>query len=179
LCCEYELARICEGRSKLRHYKEWACHSNTKLERHPSAKSLALSATLRQYSLLICDFFGGAFMTPNDFRRMALSFPDTTEQSHMNHPDFRVGGKIFATLAYPDKTRAMVKLTPVEQEMFVKSHPAMFVPVTGKWGLGGATSVFLKPAKPTVIRKALSAAWQLAAAKSPSKPSGAKKNKAK
>ena len=111
-------------------------------------------------------------MTPNEFRRIALSFPDAIEKAHMNHPDFRVVNKIFATLAYPDKTRAMVKLTPVEQEMFVKGYPAMFVPVTGKWGQGGATSVFLKAAKKEVIRKALSAAWQLAsmaqAAKQPS-----------
>jgi hypothetical protein len=102
-------------------------------------------------------------MTPNEFRRIALSFPDAIEKAHMNHPDFRVVNKIFATLAYPDKTRAMVKLTPLEQEMFVKDYPAMFVPVTGKWGQGGATSVFLKSAKKEVIRKALSAAWQLAA----------------
>lgn len=97
----------------------------------------------------------------------------------MNHPDFRVGGKIFATLAYPDKTRAMVKLTPVEQEMFVTSYPTMFVPVTGKWGLGGATSVFLKPAKPTIIRKALTAAWQLATLNPSSKSTRNRKTKAK
>src|SRR5713101_4325038 len=63
-------------------------------------------------------------MTANDFRRLALSFPEPSERAHMGHPDFRVGGKIFATLGYPDDDWAMVKLTPFEQEMFVKSHPA-------------------------------------------------------
>src|SRR5260370_12429540 len=67
-------------------------------------------------------------MTANDFRRLALSFPETSERAHMGHPDFRVGGKIFATLGYPDDDWAMVKLTPLEQEMFVKSHPAVFDP---------------------------------------------------
>jgi hypothetical protein len=116
-------------------------------------------------------------MTPNEFRRIALSFPDAIEKAHMNHPDFRVVNKIFATLAYPDKTRAMVKLTPLEQEMFIKDYPAMFVPVTGKWGQGGATSVFLKAAKKEVIRKALSAAWQLASMAQASKQSSAQMKK--
>jgi hypothetical protein len=52
------------------------------------------------------------------FRRIALGFPDTEERSHMNHPDFRVAGKIFATLGYPDASRGMVKLTPEQQETF-------------------------------------------------------------
>src|SRR5882757_3957244 len=55
-------------------------------------------------------------MTPNEFRELALSFPDAIESAHMHHPDFRVGGKIFATLGYPDKDPAMVKLSPDEQK---------------------------------------------------------------
>ena len=51
-------------------------------------------------------------MTSRDFRRIALSFPETSESAHMNHPDFRVRGKVFATLGYPDKQFGMVKLTP-------------------------------------------------------------------
>jgi hypothetical protein len=116
-------------------------------------------------------------MTGAEFRQIALSFPDAVEKAHQNHPDFRVVNKIFATLAYPDKTRAMVKLTPVEQEMFVKDYPKMFVPVTGKWGQGGATSVFLKAAKKEVIRKALSAAWQLASMAQAAKQPAAQTNK--
>ena len=59
-------------------------------------------------------------MTAKDFRKIALSLPETEERSHMNHPDFRVAGKIFATLGYPDKTRAMVKLSPEDQQQFLE-----------------------------------------------------------
>lgn len=78
-------------------------------------------------------------MTANDFRRLALSFPETAEAEHMSHPDFRVAGKIFATLAYPDKAHAMVKLSPLDQEKFVQSAPEIFTPVPGSWGRKGAT----------------------------------------
>ncbi len=102
-------------------------------------------------------------MTPNDFRKLALSFPETAERAHMNHPDFRVAGKLFATLSYPNKEWAMVKVTPIEQEMLVRAEPAVFSPVTGAWGRKGCTSVNLKAAKKTTMRRALAAAWQLAA----------------
>ena len=99
-------------------------------------------------------------MTAQQFRRMALSFPQALESSHMNHPDFRVrGGKIFATLAYPDKTRGMVKLTPEQQEEFVAAAPQVFEPVKGGWGRGGATSVHLKPATQKILKPAMTAAW--------------------
>ena len=98
--------------------------------------------------------------TPSDFRCIALSLPQTEERKHMNHPDFRVAGKIFATLAYPNKQFAMVKLTPIQQEDFVKSYPAAFNPVTGAWGRKGCTSILLaKAAKPT-IKAAILAAWR-------------------
>ena len=82
------------------------------------------------WSVLSCRiaFRGGHPMTANDFRRLALSLPETEERAHMDHPDFRVAGKIFATLGYPDHGWAMVKLTPVEQEMFVKAQPKVFDP---------------------------------------------------
>lgn len=83
----------------------------------------------------------------------------------MKHPDFRVSGKIFATLGYRDKTRGMVKLTPEQQEEFVQSHPGVFIPVKGGWGLKGATSVHLRPAKKDVLRRAMAAAWCNAAPK--------------
>ncbi len=104
-------------------------------------------------------------MTANEFRRMALSLPETEERAHMDHPDFRVVGKIFATLGYPEDGWAMVKLTPIEQEMFVKAHPTVFHPCNGAWGRRGATSVRLKAARKHVIRRALLAAWSLNAAK--------------
>lgn len=98
-------------------------------------------------------------MTTSEFRRLALSFPETCEQSHMDHPDFRVCGKIFATMGYPDAASAMVKLTPEQQEEFVRAEPAVFAPVKGGWGKKGATTVRLKAAKKTTLRSALTAAW--------------------
>lgn len=102
-------------------------------------------------------------MTANDFRRLALSFPKAEERAHMDHPDFRVAGKIFATLGYPDDGWAMVKLTPMEQEMFVKAQPAVFNPCSGAWGRRGCTNVRLKSARKHTLRRALEAAWRLAA----------------
>jgi hypothetical protein len=104
-------------------------------------------------------------MTANDFRKIALSLPETEERSHMSHPDFRVAGKIFATLGYPDKTRGMVKLSPEEQHYFSKDHPDTFVPVKGAWGKKGATSVVLKAAKKDILTRAIHAAWRNTAPK--------------
>lgn len=99
-------------------------------------------------------------MTPDDFRRMALALPETAERAHMEHPDFRVGGKVFATLGYPDRNWAMVKLNPEQQEQLVRSDPAVFVPAKGAWGRGGATCVLLKAARKAVVRHALADAWR-------------------
>jgi hypothetical protein len=105
-------------------------------------------------------------VTAEQFRRLALSFPQAFESSHLNHPDFRVlGGKIFATLAYPDKTSAMVKLTPEQQEEFVAAGPEIFQPVKGGWGRGGATNVRLQSATIKVLKPAMTAAWCNAAPK--------------
>ena len=104
-------------------------------------------------------------MTANDFRKMALALPETEEHSHMNHPDFRVAGKIFATLGYPDKTRGMVKLSPEDQHYYSKDHPDVFIPVKGVWGRRGATSVQLKTAKKKHLQKAIHAAWSYNAPK--------------
>lgn len=108
-------------------------------------------------------------MTADDFRRMALSFPETTEQAHMKHPDFRVRGKIFATLGYPDDKWAMVKLTPEQQANFVQAEPEAFVPVKGGWGRQGGTNVILETAKKAMVRKALAEAWNAATAKRPAR----------
>jgi hypothetical protein len=98
-------------------------------------------------------------VTPDDFRRIALSLPETSESAHMDHPDFRVRGKIFATMFYPDKDWAMVKLSPEHQHEFSHNESEVFVPVKGTWGRRGATSVWLKKAKKSTLRKALTAAW--------------------
>jgi hypothetical protein len=99
-------------------------------------------------------------MKPGDFRKLALSLPDTEERAHQNHPDFRVAGKIFATLGYPDAAWAMVKLYPAQQQAFVAADPRTFAPVKGAWGLKGATSVCLASANRARVKDALHAAWR-------------------
>jgi len=104
-------------------------------------------------------------MTPAAFRKLALALPETEERSHMDHPDFRVAGKIFATLGYPDKSRGMVKLSPEDQHYFSKDYPDAFIPVKGAWGRRGATSVYLKAARKDALEKAIHAAWRNTAPK--------------
>jgi hypothetical protein len=99
-------------------------------------------------------------MTADEFRELALSFRGASEGAHMNHPDFRAHGRIFATLGYPDTTRGMVKLAPPDQKQFVELHPEAFTPVKGAWGLQGSTSVLLAAAKRDVLAQALDLAWQ-------------------
>lgn len=99
-------------------------------------------------------------MTARDFREIALSFPEAVESSHMSHPDFRVGGRIFATLGYPDEEWGMIKLTPEEQRRFVQANPALFQPVKGAWGGRGNTNVHLPTAKIDKMREALGVAWR-------------------
>ncbi len=98
--------------------------------------------------------------TAAEFRKLALALPEAIESAHMGHADFRVGGKIFATLDAPERGFAMVKLTPEEQEMFLDEAPAMFLPAAGAWGRGGATLVRLRAANKTVLKSALLAAWR-------------------
>jgi len=104
-------------------------------------------------------------MTANEFRKMALSLPEATEESHMDHPDFRISGKIFATLGYPNKSYGMVKLTPKQQALFVESDPEAFMPVKGAWGRQGGTNVYLRAVKKESLRKALESAWANRASK--------------
>jgi hypothetical protein len=104
-------------------------------------------------------------MTPDGFRRLALSLPEALESAHMGHPDFRVGGKIFATLGSPDAGHGMVKLTPEQQEMFMRVEPDVFAPAKGGWGRAGSTLVVLKRAKVATLRDAMVAAWRNTAPK--------------
>ena len=99
-------------------------------------------------------------MTSGQFRRMALRLPEASERSHQGHPDFRVRGKIFATLGYPEQGWAMVKLSPEQQQQFVRGEPAMFVPVAGAWGRQGSTNVRLRTATAQRIKPALDFAWR-------------------
>jgi hypothetical protein len=99
-------------------------------------------------------------MTPDAFRKLALTLPECRESAHQDHPDFRLGKKVFATMGYPDQAWGMVKLTPDQQARLSAAHPRVFVPVKGAWGLRGATNIRLQPATQSVIRRALAAAWK-------------------
>lgn len=102
-------------------------------------------------------------MTSSDFRKLALALPEAVERSHMDHPDFRVGGKIFATLNYPRAGWAMVKLTPGDQQLWLLADPKAFVRIKGAWGARGATSIVLNSAAKGRVRDALLAAWKATA----------------
>jgi hypothetical protein len=115
-----------------------------------------------------------AMMTADDFRHLALSMQDAIEGAHMGHPDFRVNGRIFATLHAGDKT-GMVKLTPEEQQEFMRQKPAMFEPSPGAWGRGGSTTVILKAADIATLRGAMNLAWQQAVSMPPVKRRAAPK----
>ena len=101
-------------------------------------------------------------MTSDDFRRLALELPEAVESAHMEHPDFRAGGRIFATLASPAEGWAMVKLPPDEQAAVVAAYPATFVPAKGAWGRQGSTNVRLADADERVVKQALSGAYAFA-----------------
>src|SRR5437762_9818997 len=97
-------------------------------------------------------------MTSDEFRKMALEIPMAVERSHMNHPDFRVAGKIFASFGVPDRSWGMVKLTPEQQRAFVRKVPEVFKPCSGAWGRQGYTNIYLAAANASMLRTALDAA---------------------
>jgi len=100
-------------------------------------------------------------MKVTDFRRIALSFEGAEEGSHMGAADFRVGGRIFATLASQDKGYGNLMLTPELQAEFVRELPEVFLPIHGGWGRMGATHIRLAQANDDVLTGALRAAWKL------------------
>jgi hypothetical protein len=104
-------------------------------------------------------------MTADEFRHLALSFPEVIEASHMGHADFRVGGKIFATLGYPSDGFAVVMLPPQDQDLMVRDNPTTFAPASGKWGASGSTNVVLRGASKRAVAIALEAAWRKRAPK--------------
>ena len=108
-------------------------------------------------------------MTPDEFREVALSFPEAIESAHMHHPDFRVGGRIFATLGYLNENSEMLKLSPDEQKEFVRISSDVFTPVKGAWGRQGATNIYLPTATLDIVREALTSAWRETAPKRLSK----------
>ena len=95
----------------------------------------------------------------DDFRRIALSFPGAEEKAHMGHPDFRVGGRIFATLHAAEKGTGAVMLTPEQQELALEAEPEAFAPAAGAWGRGGSTVVRLDAISDDWLERVLEWAW--------------------
>ena len=106
-------------------------------------------------------------MIPSAFRRIALSLPDAVEGTHMGHADFRMNGKVFATLGWPDKAWAMVRLPLELQDALVRAAPNAFKPENGAWGRQGSTMVRLAAADEATLKDAIRSAWQRVAAVSP------------
>jgi hypothetical protein len=100
-------------------------------------------------------------MKPADFRRIALSLEGAEEGSHMGAADFRVGGRIFATLASQDEGYGNLMLTPEVQEEFIRDMPEVFLPIHGGWGRMGMTHIRLAKASEDVLSGALQTAWRL------------------
>jgi hypothetical protein len=100
-------------------------------------------------------------MTTADFKRIALSLDGAEEGSHMGAVDFRVGGRIFATLASQAKGYGNLMLTPEQQSSFVEELPDVFIPIAGGWGRMGATHIVLAAANEDLLHGALKTAWRL------------------
>ena len=113
-------------------------------------------------------------MTIDEFRAIALSLEGAEESSHMGNPDFRVGGRIFATLAAASQGYGNLMLTPEQQAAFVEELPEVFVPIPGGWGKNGATHIRLAAATRDVLEGALRTAWKLRLEKN-RKPAGKKR----
>src|SRR5580704_13586068 len=104
-------------------------------------------------------------MKAADFRWIALSFDGAEEGSHMGAADFRVGGRIFATLAAAKQGYGNLMITPDHQAAFVEDLPEVFLPIKGGWGRMGMTHVRLAAANEDVLTGALLTAWKLQVAK--------------
>jgi hypothetical protein len=98
-------------------------------------------------------------MTPAAFQKIALSLPEAVESSHFDVPDFRVGGKIFATAGRKDG-KAVLKLTRDQQQMLCEAEPDMFGSVAGGWGRLGWTNLVLAKTDAKTAKSALWMAWR-------------------
>jgi hypothetical protein len=107
----------------------------------------------------------GDALTAADFRRIALALPEAVEASHFGKADFRVGGRIFATLALESEGYGVLLLTPEQQAGMVEDGPEIFSPVPKGWGRMGATRVCLKKVPRDILAAALRTAWQRRAPK--------------
>lgn len=99
------------------------------------------------------------------FRRVALALPEAVEGSHFGNADFRVGGRIFATLALESEGYGVLLLTPEQQAGMVEDAPEVFSPVPGGWGRQGATRVRLAKVTPEILEGVMRIAWRRRAPK--------------
>ena len=104
-------------------------------------------------------------MKAADFRRLALRLPEATEGAHFGNADFRVGGKIFATLALEREGYGVLLLSAEEQAGMIEDEPQIFSPVPGGWGKKGATRVLLAKVAPDILEGTLRTAWRRKAPK--------------
>jgi hypothetical protein len=118
-------------------------------------------------------------MTAKDFRRVALKLEGAEEASHMGAADFRVGGRIFATLAHQAKGYGNLMLTPAQQALFVEEQPEVFLPVAGGWGRKGVTHIRLEAANEDLLAGALRTAWKLRIEKNEKCPTPTAKKKSR
>ena len=109
-----------------------------------------------------------AEMTEKQFRRIALGLEGAIESAHMNHPDFRANGRIFATLR-GDGKHGMVVLTPEQQARVIAEAPEAFTPESGAWGRQGCTRVLLAKADQERVGEAMTLAWRQVMAKTPAR----------
>ena len=100
-------------------------------------------------------------MTAADFRRIALNLEGAEESSHMGAPDFRVDGRIFATLASQSEGYGNLMLTVEQQQAFIADRPDLFIPIKGGWGRMGMTHIILAKADEGSLTGALTTAWKL------------------
>jgi hypothetical protein len=110
-------------------------------------------------------------LTFERFRSLAAGLQGAVESSHMGHPDFRIGGRIFATLGYPNADFGMVKLSPEQQDAFCASEPVVYAAASGSWGRAGATTIKLREANEESVLRALKIALETVGQKT--KPPGA------
>ena len=108
-------------------------------------------------------------MTAEDFRRITLALDGAVEKSHMGHPDFRVNGRIFATLDAQEEW-GVVMLAPEEQREFIREAKKVFVPAAGAWGRQGCTRIHLADADEPTVRSAVITAWERIKQKPPARP---------
>jgi hypothetical protein len=116
-------------------------------------------------------------MTDTDFRRIALGMDGAVESEHMNHPDFRANGRIFATI-HQDRQFGMIKLTPEQQQECMLANPKIFMSENGAWGRAGCTKVLLKTADEESVGEAMTLAWRnILQTKPKSKPAPSKRRR--